>query len=299
MSPVPQNVSEQRAGARASIAARWERIDWAQPVAERFVIPERHYLDVAELGLDEARRIALNRLFACFTCELFVHFEGYVITYLERHHSRVPWLTDRQRARFVDEEAVHSAMFRRLLRRLRPDLYPRDALFFLRWNRRDELALFLAPVGTFFLLAWLFEEITLGVPQVMAASPEQACPLVAEVMRLHAQEEAPHVALDRRVLAHLTEVSPRWLVAVQSALTLPFLAHVDTSVRGGWRRLVTHAASELRLSPAQVRALLHRGPSQSDRLGMASFVDKVTGARIAGTRPVCWALRQQLRQAPR
>ena len=65
--------------------ARWERIDWTAPLPpDSPGMPEGHYMGLDPLGLDPARRVALGRLFTCFTCELFVHFEGYVIRYLER-----------------------------------------------------------------------------------------------------------------------------------------------------------------------------------------------------------------------
>src|SRR3712207_9093100 len=64
----------------------------------------------ADLGLDEPRRVALNRLFACFSCELFIHFEAYVIRYLERYPSRLGFLPGPLVARFLAEERVHSDM---------------------------------------------------------------------------------------------------------------------------------------------------------------------------------------------
>jgi hypothetical protein len=281
----------------AAVRRRWDRIDWARPIpAEALVIPEAHYMDVADLGLTGRQRAALNRLFACFTCELFIHFEGYVIRYLERSAHRAPCLSSPVVARFAAEERVHAEMFRRLLHKLRPDLYRTTAapLRFLRWGRGDDAALRLAPVGTFFLLAWYFEEITLFVPRAIEARPDQSAALVAEIMALHAREEEPHVAVDERVLRHLQEQSPRWITALQTALALPFLVYVDRTIGEAWRRLVTTAGRDLGLDAAQLRRLRERAPTQSDRWGTESFARKLEGHGLAGARLLCWALRREL-----
>lgn len=245
-----------------------------------------------DLGLAVTQRIALNRLFACFTCELFVHFEAYVIEYLERHRERVAFLPAKVLDRFVAEERVHSAMFRRLLSRCRPDLYRGEApeLRFLHWKRSDDVALRLAPAGTFFVLAWLFEEITLFVPQALDAVPEQSAALVHAVMLLHAREELPHVALDARVMAHLSARSHRLATTLQTTLALPLLAFVDGRVRAAWRGVVALAAKELALTPAQARSLRDRGPSQSDVWGMQSFKQKIEESAVPGWRLLCIAL---------
>lgn len=289
---------ETTARLRAVVRRRWERLDWSAPLAaNQPVMPESHYMSLEGLALSERQRLGLNRLFACFTCELFVHFEGYVIAYLERSPHRVPTLSRALLERFVAEERVHTEMFGRLLHRLRPDLYgePRDhhvALRFLKWRASDDLVLGLAPVGTFFLLAWLFEEITLFVPAILDAAPAESADLVRQVMALHAREEESHVAIDAHVMTHLTANCPRWWARTQSVLTLPLLGYVDSRVRRAWLRLVTHAADELDLTAAQRDALRERGPSRSDVAGMESFVAKMARAPLPGTRPLCWTLRR-------
>ena len=77
---------------RAAARRRWEELDWTSPIPEAsLVIPEAHYMDLTALGLTSDQRLKLNRLFACFTCELFIHFEEYVIRHLERpHHEAQP-----------------------------------------------------------------------------------------------------------------------------------------------------------------------------------------------------------------
>jgi hypothetical protein len=281
----------------AAVRRSWDRIDFRAGVPRgAMVVPEAHYLDASDLGLTRHQRTELNRLMTCFTCELFVHFEGYVIEYLERRGDRIPEVPGAVLDRFVAEERVHAEVFRRLLHTLRPDLYPEGAPRFLRWGAGDELALRCAPVGTFFLLAWLFEEITLCMPRILAAHPGESAALVVAVMALHAEEEEPHVAIDEQVLARM-RAAPAWAAHAQAALALPLLAYVDAVVRRAWRRVVELAARELALTEPQRARLRDRGPSQSDRLGTASFCDKLARADVAGTSFLRWALRRELDRA--
>ncbi|MBK6515545.1 MAG: diiron oxygenase [Polyangiaceae bacterium] len=283
-----------------AVRRRWEQLDWSTSIHERaLVIPERHYMDLGGVGLTGDQRLGLNRLMACFTCELFIHFEAYVIGYFERGAGRIPDLSAEARARFADEEVVHSEMFARLLTKLRPDLYDGATAGrrFLVWGRPDDLALRLAPPATFFFLAWLFEEITLFMPAAMAEAPEEACALVRDVMDLHAREEQPHVAIDAHVLARVNDRSWRVSSWLQAALALPLLLYVDRRVRAAWRRLCAHATVELDLTPAQRAKVEARGPTRSDVLGMESFAEKVGASRLTGAKLLSWALARALRRA--
>ncbi len=285
----------------AAVRERWNRLDWDTPVPPALVIPEVHYMDMAPLGLRAWQRVRLNRLLACFTCELFIHFEGYVIAYLERWPERVRTLPRPLVTRFIAEERVHAEMFHRLLHKLRPDLYdPGDLarLRFLRWSASDDLALRLSPPGTFFLLAWLFEEITLMMPGVLDRAPDECSALLAEVMRLHAEEERPHVAIDERIMNQQIRSGPRWRVGVDTALALPLLAYVGSKVQQGWAALVTHADVEVALTSRQSRRLRARGPSLSDRLGIESFAHKLASSDLTGAPVLSWALRRELRRGP-
>ena len=285
------------------VKRRWDRLDWSTPIpTDRLIITESHYMDVESLGLAQPARLQLNRLFACFTCELFIHFERYVIEYLERNRDAITAIPSAAIDRFIAEEKAHSDAFLKLLCKLRPDLYSSKAttttaLRFLRWGMDDDLAVALSPVGSFFLLAWLFEEITLFVPVALDREPEQTAPIIAEVMRLHAKEEQPHVAIDSRVLVHNNKLESRLKSAAVTVVTLPLLAFVDSKAGRAWQHVVALAESELGLSPLQKHRLLHRGPSQSDRMGIASFADKVDKAPIALGSLLATILRQQLHRA--
>ena len=205
------------------VRRRWDKLDWKSPLPSgKLVVTEAHYMNVDRLRLTESARQQLNRLFACFTCELFIHFERYVIEFLEQRGQEVTAIPQPAIDRFVAEEKVHSEAFYRLLCKLRPDLYSErhsatTGLRFMHWNLKDELVVALSPVGSFFLLAWLFEEITLFVPIALDQHPEQCVPLLAEVMRLHAKEEQPHVALDTRVLLHKSREQSWLLTSAETA----------------------------------------------------------------------------------
>lgn len=283
------------------VRRRWDKLDWKSPLPSgKLVVTEAHYMNVDRLRLTESARQQLNRSFACFTCELFIHFERYVIEFLEHRGQEVTALPQPAIDRFVAEEKVHSEAFYRLLCKLRPDLYSErhsatTGLRFMHWNLKDELVVALSPVGSFFLLAWLFEEITLFVPIALDQHPEQCAPLLAEVMRLHAKEEQPHVALDTRVLLHKSKEQSWLLTSAETLLTLPLLAYADGRARTGWLQVLALAEMEFGLTPLQRHLLLHRGPSQSDRMGMASFADKVDKTTIPAASFLAWILRLQLR----
>ncbi len=283
------------------VSRRWEKLDWRTPLPrEQLIITESHYMDVESLGLSPRSRRALNVLFACFTCELFIHFERYVIEFLERRRGEIPFIPNAALDRFVAEEKAHSDAFFRLLCKLRPDLYSPKAtttsgLQFMTWTLGDDAAIALSPVGSFFLLAWLFEEITIYVPVALDRQPQECAPIIAEVMRLHAKEEQPHVAIDSRVMHHLAKQQPRWKTGADTLATLPLLVYSDLRTRTGWERVVKLAESEFGLTPHQRHRLLHRGPSQSDRMGMASFADKIDKTPIALGSLLAVLLRRQLR----
>jgi hypothetical protein len=222
---------------RPDARLRWEALDWGHEIPEAAAgLPEGNFLDLSGLGLSGAQRARLNRYFCCFTCELFIHFEGYLITYLERRSGEIPGLSAAMVQRFLHEERVHSEMFRRLLNRLAPSRYPDEGapLRYLTWWAGDDAALRLAPTGSF--------------------------------------------------------------AAAHSVLTLPLLVYVDHEFQRAWARLVGEAGDELGLDARQRRGLLARGPSQTDRLGMASFADKLRGNGLPGVGLLGWVLRRELQR---
>lgn len=291
----------------------WDGLDWSSLVyepgqlPEDFLIPERHYAPVEHLGLSHHQRLGLNRLFTCFTCELFIHFEHYVITYLERHSARVAFLPREHVSRFVHEERLHVRAFERLLRQVHPELYGQHAQMqseqelqrqFLRWDSGDARAVNLAPPLTFFLLAWLFEEVTLFVPEAWSRNGDCRRSLVRQIMVLHAREERGHVDIDRRVLATLGKGRFAPVVLAQTLLTLPLLLYVDHKVAKAWPNLIARAVAEVGLDPSAARELQGRAPTLSDRLGIASFARQLALSEIAGGGLLSWILSKSVPAVP-
>jgi hypothetical protein len=168
--------------------------------------------------LTPVQRVRLNHLSVRFSCESFVHFERYVIEYLQRYPERLGPLPEKLVRRFVDEELLHVEAFYLALEKLSPELNAGRRLHMHHWGWVDRLLLRVSPVLSFFLMAALFEEMTLYVPVVMDERPEESYAPLHEVMRLHAKEERGHVAIDERVLAHGASTQPRWLVWLQVVL---------------------------------------------------------------------------------
>lgn len=274
------------------LAGRWAAIAWSQPVPADFLIPEHHYR-LSDSGLTRAQRVRLNHLAVCFSCELFIHFERYLIAYLERHGERA--MSRRARDRFAAEERAHIEAFYRLLRAIRPDLYPGRSLRFLGWGRRDDLLVLATPTVSFFLLAALFEEITLFVPLVMEEQLAQSFRPVLEVMRLHAEEERCHVRLDERVLAAERTRRASWRIGGEVLLVLPLLGYLDRAVRAGWRRAVDQFAGEETIGEAERQRLLARPGSRSDVLGMESFAGKLRASGLAGASLLARVIEAQAR----
>ncbi len=269
----------------ASLPGAWGRIDWSPPVPDHFLIPEHHYRMRGDCSfLTPGQRVRLNHLAVRFSCESFVHFERYVIDYLEQYPSRLAPLTERRVRRFVDEERVHVDAFYAVLERLRPELHAGRQLRMHRWTWVDRLLLRVSPSVTFFLLAAIFEEMTLYVPVVMDERPEQSYAPLHEVMRLHAREERGHVALDERVLAHAAQRQPRWLVSLQVVLTLGLLVSVGMQMNRAWKRGVEQFAREEGLRPAQARALLGKRLSTSDEMGLRSISARLAHSPLGGAR---------------
>ncbi|MBZ0236149.1 MAG: diiron oxygenase, partial [Deltaproteobacteria bacterium] len=235
----------------------WAAIDWSPPLPWAELIDAEHYAVDGLAALAPAQRIRFSQLATCHTCELFIHFERYLIEYVERHAAALPGAPGRWR-RFVAEERRHVDAFVRLLTAIRPDLYPRGAQRFMAWGLADEVLVRTVRPVPFFLLAAMFEEITLWVPQLLAEAPVRYPPLF-DVMALHADEERRHIALDTYVLRHAIEREPRWRLRADVWSVLPLLVHCDRRARAGWRRMTAQLAGETALDRATRRGLDVRG----------------------------------------
>lgn len=273
----------------------WEQIDYSVPAPEDFILPEHHWPSLAQLPLSPSQRVKVNHVATAFSCEMFVQCERYVIHYLEAHRRRIGGAAPEAALdRFVAEERVHIDAFLRLLQCLAPHRYRGPELRFMRWTILDRLVLFLAPSVSLFLIAALFEEMSLFVSDVMDEQPEQSFAPVHEVMRLHAREERGHIQLDHRALEELSGRTPRWWFALHVWLSLPLMVYVDKVLGRAWRRAMGELAREEQLTPEQTKTLLARRPSKSDVLGIQSFIAKLQARPLPGSKLLCAALSRAL-----
>jgi len=269
----------------------WDDIDYSVPLPDSFVLPETHWPSLHTAELTPRQRIAANQLAASFSCEMFIHCERYVISYMREHRVRVRQVvTDGALDRFIFEEELHIAAFYRLLNRLRPDTYPSATSVLLKWSWLDRLVLKVAPAVSLFLIAALFEEMSLYVHEVMDEQPAQAYAPIRAVMAQHAVDEQGHIKLDDHVLLKLTDFFPRWLYALQVWLSLPLMLYVDGVLGRAWRKLFTDFAAREQLPASAAKALRARRPSRSDVIGIERFVAKLRGAPLPGSRLLCAAL---------
>jgi hypothetical protein len=277
-------------------ASGWDQIEyWPAPAGE-LVAPEDHWPAFASVDLTPAQRVGLNHLAMRFSCEMFVHFERYVIDYIcDRRRDLSAAVTGKALDRFVAEEHVHIDAFYRLLASLRPDAYRERRLSFLRWSFWDGLVVRLSPIVTFFVAAALIEEMSLRVSDVMDARPDQSFPPAHAVMSLHALEERSHVAIDEQIVSARSRGAPAFWLALQVIASLLIVVHVDRKTTAAWRLAVRAHADELGLSAAHVRALGKKGLSRSDQLGLSAFIDRRTRKPLPGSRVLCAALSRALR----
>lgn len=268
----------------------WATIDYTPKLPQTFVVPENHWPKIAGAALNSEQKLRLNHFAAYFMCEMFVHFELSIIHYFRQHAKLISrFLSERQMKRFVDEELDHVDAFEKLARRIRPDLaenMPR----FLVTNAGDNFVVKHTPLSAFFAMASLFEEMTIFVYDIMREHPEQSWQPIADVMRLHALEEKGHIGMDRIVADGVRAERSRFRIQIEMLTLLPLVAYCDRRIASSWKKASVFFAREENLSSSAAAAIRSKGLSQSDILGMRSFVRKVTAKPMPGAGPLCFFL---------
>jgi hypothetical protein len=268
----------------ASKRLSWASIDWTAPLPAGFLLPEKLYRFETVPGLIWAQRVRLNHLATCFRFELMLHLKGYVVRYLERRLRRlVRRHPERDMPRYLKEQRRHAKVFRQMLRRIRPDLYPEEgARRFLPWTRTDDAFVRLVPAATFFTLASLGEEIARAVPDAIDEHPEECFQPILDVLRLHAREERRHIAIDDAVVLDAAASRPATLVKAQVLFTIPLLRRLHRRARRAWARAIDHFADEEGLTPEQRRALGKSARSCAHLPGLHAFLAKKRCRRVPG-----------------
>ena len=274
--------------ATSDVGGPWAEIQYTRPTPPTFWVPEHHWPGFLGAGLSEPQRVRLNHLACTFMCEMFVHFERYILDYIEGSRPQLRTVvSDTALDRFVAEEVDHTVAFFRLLELIAPDDYPTRKLRFLKWGFIDRLIMRFMPLPGFFFTAALFEEMTLYVPVVMAEKLDESFKPILDVMELHAKEERGHVGLDIKILRTYRDRRPRWLYALQILTSIPVIVHVDKAVARAWRRQAKAFGQTEGLTRAQIKQIANRGPSTSDVMGIHSFIAKLRKHPVPGSRLVC------------
>lgn len=270
----------------------WDTIDYSTPLPDAFLVPEHHWPRLQNASLPQAVRIRLNHFATYFMCEMFIHFERSIIHYIETHRDSLSLLTAAQIQRFIDEELAHVRAFEKLAAKIRPDLYQGKPRFLTR-TAFDAAIVRHTPLSTFFLMAALFEEMTLFVHTVMLENLHESWRPCLDVMHLHALEERGHIGMDRIVV----EGSKRGAAIrlCESIILLPLVLYSDIRVARAWKKAARFFCEEEHLTPAQSRQIAMKGMSRSDLLGMASYVKKNTQRPLPGNGLLCFALSQKIK----
>jgi len=263
----------------------WHLIDYAHTAPDDFVIPEGHWPGFDIEGLDRGQRVRLNQLATVFMCEMFVHFEEYIVRFVERHKPRLTaHIREDKLDRFIEEEVDHINAFYALLKLFRPDEYPTSCLRMLKWSSADDFLVKTASIPAFFFTAALFEEMTLYVVDVMNEDPTQSFAPVHSVMELHAKEEKSHVGIDNHLLRQTARERPRIVFLSQIALSLPIIVYSNLALTRSWNRQARDFGRREGLSRAQTRRIAKRGLSSSDKLGLENFFRKQRKLAVPGGR---------------
>jgi hypothetical protein len=266
----------------------WDTIDFAAPLSTGLAAPAHHWPAFRRLDVPAPVGVALNHLAMRFSCHMFVFFETFLIRWMELHFDDVAGAIAPEAARrFIEEERAHARAFDALALRFGAAGAGAGgaggAASPLLWTRFDEWLIRRAPVVTLVALIALFEEMTIPVVDVIDDDPASADPVVREVMHLHARDERSHVGLNLRILKSEAERLSPLLFVPLLYLSLPLMRYVDAKMVGGWTRLVEPFARAHGFTAQQTRAVVDRGMSRSDALGIASFLVKYDKARLPGS----------------
>lgn len=268
----------------------WQTIDYSPSVPDSFLVPEHHWPGIQNESLPMRVRIRLNHFASYFMCEMFIHFERSIIEYMILHKKEIlHYISEIQFERFVREERDHIVAFETLARKIRPDLYV-DAPRFLVPTFLDRVVLKRTPLACFFMMAALFEEMTLYVYPVMLEKVEESWGPYLDVMRLHALEERGHIGLDRIIVDGRLASHGQIRTRAGMAWLLPLVAYSDKRIASAWKEGVKHFARTEQLTSRQERSISSKGLSRSDVDGMRSYVKKNLEKPVPGNRLLCFAL---------
>jgi hypothetical protein len=188
----------------------------AEPDARMFWIPERLaplYGTPSYELLSVEQRLGYNHYYAVYIAEQFIWLETFFIVNPIQQllaRGRIPDLYRSVLQSLLADEKSHHAVFWKLLKMARPDLYgePGFRLFSVPakvdWTARL-MSRFPRLLSSWVLAANFFEERSILVHREYEKAGDQVDPVFSRVHALHAQDEARHCSLDRRLADWLIE----------------------------------------------------------------------------------------------
>ncbi len=210
---------------------RLAEIPWRAPDPAKLQAPESmtHLAFSPAYGmLSPEEKLTYNQAHARGVCEQFIFLEeGLFVpalrSLLRSGGRRLPALLRQACEAFIEEEVKHSAMFWRVLREVRPELYEAGKLDVYRLGpvERRFLDWTAALPGLFLWWIWiaaLFEEKTLDFHRKHQAERDKLDELFVAVHRYHALDELRHLQTDEHFLELLWKPAPRWKRAANAAI---------------------------------------------------------------------------------
>ena len=155
--------------------------------------------------LPKDEQLKLGQYYATGICEKFIFFESSLCISLEVLLSKPKKLPKRilpLMEIFCEEEAKHSAMFKKLQNEALPEKYKGEEQYFINQGVGYWLSNNLIFKNPEFFIFWLwlgayFEEKTVVFSQEYIKHRKSLDPLFYQIHRFHLQDEARHVEIDR------------------------------------------------------------------------------------------------------
>ncbi len=274
----------------------WDLVFAPMDIFRKYLIPEHHWpaLQKSSLSIDD--RIRLNHFLTYFMCEMFIHFEKLIIQYMQFHRNKILLhASEKQIDRFIQEEESHIKGFESLAFKLRPDLFTDRNPRFLAINSSDQMVIRHTSMLPFFMMAALFEEMTLFIPTVMEENLDDSSAPVLELMRYHAKEEKSHIGIDRKIVMGTIQTQSKLKSNWEMQSLLPLVVYSNLRVENAWKKASIFFSQERGLTKKQSKEIVSKGLSKSDQMGMQSYIQKNIDKPILGNGILCFVLKQLLK----
>lgn len=205
-----------------------EDIPWEQQLETgklfipEIVTPLKHTPFYERLTVEE--RLTYNHYAAMAVSEQFCYLESELLTkvigaLLRRDKKKLDGDLALAMEGFIEEEFLHTEVFRRLNRISWPEIYESADYYFVRPGVATGITNWLVRRWPHFLMGWVWmalalEEKTIAISREYENKAESTVAdtdgLYRLIHRLHARDEVRHVQLDQHVLRYLYKGAPEW-----------------------------------------------------------------------------------------